>query len=577
MFSTRGEFMELGLGLADSAVELGESSVPPPDFVIQLEPRPRVFLRNLADLLWPRPPAPLRLSSKPGDFWPDVFVIRRLPWGKFGQSVAYHLGLGAAIWGLSLVWPRPLQRIAAPVFHHQDVIYYQASDYLPPLDTGNSSPAPVPKGQPAHAPQAIISVPREADNQTQTIVAPPEVKLKQEVPLPNVVAWDRAAPEVPMAATSQSLRRMPSLHPQAVAPAPDAGQLENRQVQTLQANPVGPPPVVQAADIRKLGDLNIGHVQVVAPAPQLAVPEQRTLAGMEKELGGRAANAVVPPPPSAAVAGAGGRLIALSLHPIAPRGPVEVPNGNRRGRFAATPEGKPGAPGTPGAANGSGSASAAGPGGPGNGTGTGKPASGAPSGLYVGAGPSGSAQSSVGNGGGKGNGIGGSSAAEDKPQEMAKVTPPRVTLPAKETTTANESDLDRQVFGGRKSYAMTVNIPNLNSAGGSWIIHFAELNPPARPEQSELAAPIATHEVDPGYPLELMRHNIRGTVVLRAVIRKDGSVGEVQVLRSVNDTLDQYAREAFLRWRFQPATKDGAPVALEAVVSIPFRPARRPF
>ena len=72
--------------------------------------------------------------------------------------------------------------------------------------------------------------------------------------------------------------------------------------------------------------------------------------------------------------------------------------------------------------------------------------------------------------------------------------------------------------------------------------------------------------------MELMRQNVQGTVTLYAVIRSDGSVGTVQVLRGIDDRLDEYARSALSRWRFQPATKNGKGVDLDAVVMIPFRP-----
>jgi TonB family protein len=117
---------------------------------------------------------------------------------------------------------------------------------------------------------------------------------------------------------------------------------------------------------------------------------------------------------------------------------------------------------------------------------------------------------------------------------------------------------------------MTLNLPNLNSQGGSWVIHFAELA--NNESKGELAAPVATTEVHPAYPTELMRHNVQGTVTLYAVIHNDGSVGEVRVLRGVDDRLDEYACRALAQWRFRPATKDGAPIDLEAVVVIPFHP-----
>jgi protein TonB len=120
---------------------------------------------------------------------------------------------------------------------------------------------------------------------------------------------------------------------------------------------------------------------------------------------------------------------------------------------------------------------------------------------------------------------------------------------------------------------MTLNVPNLNSAGGSWVMHFAELRDAEK--QGELVAPVATQEVDPGYPLELMRQQVQGTVILSAVIHTNGSVSDVKILRGVDDRLDQYASAALSRWRFRPATKNGDPVALQTVVMIPFQPMRK--
>ena len=42
----------------------------------------------------------------------------------------------------------------------------------------------------------------------------------------------------------------------------------------------------------------------------------------------------------------------------------------------------------------------------------------------------------------------------------------------------------------------------------------------------------------------------------------------------IDDRLDHYASEALAQWRFQPATRNGDPVDVEAVFRIPFRPAR---
>jgi TonB family protein len=134
------------------------------------------------------------------------------------------------------------------------------------------------------------------------------------------------------------------------------------------------------------------------------------------------------------------------------------------------------------------------------------------------------------------------------------------------------TELEKKVFGDRKFYSMTLNMPNLNSAGGSWIIRFAEMKEDSA--HGDLVAPLATRKVDPGYPAELMRSNVQGTVILYAVIRSDGSVGEIRILRGVDERLDEYARAALSRWHFTPATKNGYAVDLEAVVLIPFRAMR---
>jgi TonB family protein len=129
--------------------------------------------------------------------------------------------------------------------------------------------------------------------------------------------------------------------------------------------------------------------------------------------------------------------------------------------------------------------------------------------------------------------------------------------------------MDRKVFGGKRVYGRTLNMPNLNSSTGSWVIKFAELD--GGRKDGELLEPVATEKSDPGYPLELIRSNVHGSVTLYAVIRADGKVDAIRVLNSPDDRLDVYAAKALARWKFVPAERAGKAVALEAVVEIPFR------
>src|SRR5262249_18738189 len=140
--------------------------------------------------------------------------------------------------------------------------------YLPPLDTGSARVAQPQKGEPAYAPQPIISVPPEADNRAQTIVTPLDIKLHRDVALPNIVAWSPAPVAVPMAATTRTNLRLPSLAPQqVVAPAPDLSQASQRQAPNLQASVAAPTPEVNNGLQRRA--LLAPEASVVAPAPQM--------------------------------------------------------------------------------------------------------------------------------------------------------------------------------------------------------------------------------------------------------------------------------------------------------------------
>jgi TonB family protein len=576
----------------ESKSESGLKTASSPALLVTFEPWHTVFWRNLSDLFQPARQTPFLVSSRPGSFWPDVFVRSRLPWKRFAQSGMAHVALVLLLWGSVRLGPQNPEVTARSIFSHEDVVYYAPSEYLPPLDTGGAHKRRAHKGEPEHAPQPIISVPAEADNRTQTIVTPSNIKLNHDVPMPNIVAWsqNKTQPMAPLASTSSApnlrlpafpvnavapapetmpanRQRSMTLSQTAVAPAPDITAESSRAQQAPQAAIVQPPPRVDAASQRRLGDVNIGHSQVVAPAPELPVSEQYAAGGRtQSALGGGAGSAVVAPPPSipgTVGSTANGRIISLGIHPAA-MAAAEMPSGNRRGTFAATPGGKTGAPGTPDVV-----ASAN----PGSASGTGNNTAGIPSGLSVGAGPANQKRSAVaGPGSGSGNAPGGNS----DNRLVADATPPRVTStparPLSEVSKEKATDVDRWIFGDKKFYAMTLNMPNLNSGGGSWVIRFAELNPDET--KGDLSAPEATQKVDPAYPMELMRRNIQGTVTLYAVIRNDGSVSDVRVLRGVDDQLDQYARSALARWHFRPATKNGAAVDLEAVVMIPFKPVR---
>ena len=80
----------------------------------------------------------------------------------------------------------------------------------------------------------------------------------------------------------------------------------------------------------------------------------------------------------------------------------------------------------------------------------------------------------------------------------------------------------------------------------------------------------------PNYPDLARRASLQGTVILLVVIEADGTVGEIEVVRSPDQRwgFDLAAINAVKRWRYQPALMNGKPVATYIQVMVEFILAR---
>lgn len=587
-----------------------------PRLLVDWESRRKIFCDNVVDRLLFREPTQPWQSSRPAEFWPDVFVDQRLPWRRISGSGILHVLAVGLVYVITLNWPqRPLVK---QLNEGTTITYYNPSEYLPEIDTGKRAEPKPRHGQPALAKQHIRSMPPAPDNFRQTIVTPDPMKIQDDVPLPNL-AVNTTIPAPPEAAVLQpnvplSMAQIapvappPSIDslrtpvfappaPEVVAPPVDPSQVRAKIKLPNVPGPevVGPPPSLDAAvdrtrlnvpapsvvgppvggDVsRPLGAMNMARADLAVAAPKLAAAPQQAVMTIRSASGsgGRSSTAAgaQPTPPSVTAVSAGapgmrnaGQLIALSVHPVMPNGPITVPKGSRSGEFEAGPEGKPGAPGTPNVPAGSGDGAS------GNGHGTA-----GPPGITVSPGPSAAATGPV-------------VASTSPPPPVAK--PPVRMLPSLRPMSVadiarstrpippidSSTEKPDEVFGTKKYYSMTLNMPSVTSAGGSCIIRFAELKEQRIP--GDLTAPIAMLKVDPAYPPEEIRDHVEGTVTLYAVIHKDGTVGEVRVLHGVDATLDHNASVALSHWQFRPATRNGSAVDLEAVVQIPFIAKRKAF
>jgi TonB family protein len=84
--------------------------------------------------------------------------------------------------------------------------------------------------------------------------------------------------------------------------------------------------------------------------------------------------------------------------------------------------------------------------------------------------------------------------------------------------------------------------------------------------------PKLVYEVKPQYTKEAMQARVEGSIGLQAVVLETGIVDDVTVVRSLDTEygLDNAAVDALKQWRFEPATKDNKPVAVQVDIEMTF-------
>jgi TonB family protein len=482
--------------------------------------------------------------------------------------------IAAALWHIVffvLPYPNlPARANHNPAFDNVELSWSGPINDLPLLDMKAARPEPktAPRSEPEkprapegadafHPRQHIFSDPVHPNHPRQTLInsaalpAPPKILPS----LPNIVQiQDMPGPARPRLVISEE--ELAKLHPKqrrvatvTNAPPPDVPKFDEKPgTMELIASPNGP----------KRPDLELNG----GAAPRIAPKAQAGNAAPAPDVGATQV---------AGVNGNSSTLIALSATP-APPAPVAPPQGNLAARVSISPEGKQ--PGVPG---------------------------GSPKGTSAGTGAAGTTPSSgggTGAGNSPGNGpidisIRGGNPPANKGTSGLSATPkinaptPHVLITKPEPhddepvragppnfTALPPGAKPEQIFSSKKIYKMQIEMPNLNSATGSWILNFTELrtdpNAPRVPSP-DLNGPSPIRKVDPKYPPNLINEHVEGEVVLYAVIRRDGSVDSIQLVRGVDEELDKNAMNALSQWKFRPATRQGEPVDLEAIIHIPFQ------
>jgi len=88
---------------------------------------------------------------------------------------------------------------------------------------------------------------------------------------------------------------------------------------------------------------------------------------------------------------------------------------------------------------------------------------------------------------------------------------------------------------------------------------------------SGIEPPRLLREVKADYTEDARQRGIAGDVVLEIVVRRDGSVGDVRILRGLAGGLNDRAVLAVRQWRFAPARRLGAAVDVIVEVAVEFK------
>jgi TonB family protein len=83
--------------------------------------------------------------------------------------------------------------------------------------------------------------------------------------------------------------------------------------------------------------------------------------------------------------------------------------------------------------------------------------------------------------------------------------------------------------------------------------------------------PRPIHTVEAEFSDRARREGTQGNVVVSLIVDEKGMPTNVQVARGVGDGLDEQALKAVRQYRFEPATKDGKPVAVKISVEVSFK------
>jgi TonB-like protein len=491
--------------------------------------------------------ARIRSNWLEGDLPRQVPVYRIRP-RSFAVSVFLH---SSVVLALGLIPPqgsvstRPIYDDVIRPDEHKIVWYDYRKPDLPDVDAAQRiGTFPKPRGKELSRDVIIATAPKATSNKQFIWIPVPKIEIKQDIAVPNLIARVATAspappPPEPKKPEKPQVVAPPTPQPNLSPPQPkgDVNRAEEHPVQPVEIPKprkafVPPPPAKQEARLTipvQTADVPMPDASIVGTSSaRNALPEGIGTPAFSK--------GIAPPPnaPPGPVTTAGNAKVDIAIAGLYPADKLNgpLPNGARPGEFSKAPI-------------------------------VGETATGEVKG---------------------GLSVPDLSIREDR----TKVEPPRVE-PVRKTVLYAEKirtipvttlsvplrpasrTIPRQIdarFQGRLVYTMVVPIENLPDYSGDWILWFAEQQP--KPGDSPLMrAPIPLRK------LELVETLVPGArtefrILLAAIIRKDGKIDGISLLRNTGPAFAQAVIQDLASWEFKPAMRDGIPVDVDVILEIPF-------
>jgi len=151
------------------------------------------------------------------------------------------------------------------------------------------------------------------------------------------------------------------------------------------------------------------------------------------------------------------------------------------------------------------------------------------------------------------------SKTEENPASPITATTERAALPP----------LEIEVVAGNRSVSVPGKNPAIHVDVGSGVGSGAGVTAPPGVQITRQAAQNVTVSVPPDYPLLARQMKVQGAVSLQALIARDGTIQELQIL-SGPEILATAAREAVKQWHFKPYLQNGQPVETQARITVNF-------